>query len=124
MERYNVRGTNFYIRIEVGARVVTSTAIVSINDMLNGAFRRVHTLAAELGWSGVLHGGVFEFGDGPQVVMRNANNHQLTVQTLELALEAVFWYMRETFNYGVAEFSIFDGQNQVGEGYLGPHVEI
>ena len=72
----------------------------------------------DLGWETLIAGGLFKFGNGPQVSVWNANNHQVTILTLELALEALFRYMREQNDYGVAEFDIFDGANQVGSGRL------
>lgn len=123
MTRFAIAGTNVYIMIEVSARVITSTAIGQINDMLKGAFRRIADYEADLGWTGLITGGMFRYGNGPQVAMWNANNHQLTIWTLQVALEAVFRYMRTTFDYGVAEFEIFDGANQVGKGYLITHSE-
>lgn len=110
--------------IEVSASVVTSTDISSITDMLNGAFRKVSQMADDLlGWNALIRGGRFKFGNGPQIVVQNTNNHQVTILTLQLTLEAVFRYMRETWDYGVGNFEIFDGANMVGEGYLVTHVE-
>lgn len=104
--------------IEVHQRVITSSAITAINDMLNGAFRQIQRMEDDLGWDALIAGGLFHYGTDPQVLVWNANNHQVTVMTLQLALEAVFGYMRQTFNYGFAQFDVFDGANQVGAGYL------
>ena len=104
--------------IEIGARVYTSDEIGLITSMLQGAFRNVAAISCDLGWQALIAGGLFTWGNGPQVAVWNANNHQVTILTLQLALEAVWGYMRENNNYVVAEFSVFDGANQVGEGYL------
>ena len=51
--------------------------------------------------------------------VQNANNHQCTWAVLREALWAVGNFMAVRDMWGEAEFSIFDGQNQVGQGSIG-----
>ena len=58
------------------------------------------------------------WGQIPKVNVWNANNHQLSYIVLRGALKAVMEYMKDNNMYGSADFSIFDGENKVGEGVV------
>lgn len=48
----------------------------------------------------------------------NSNNHQTTWGVLRAALLALEDYMQSQDSWGTAEFTIFDGKNEVGKGTL------
>ena len=60
--------------------------------------------------------GIDERGLALNVV--NSNNHQTTWGVLGAALTALEDYMQSMDKWGTAEFTIFDGTNEVGKGTL------
>ena len=69
----------------------------------------------------VIPTGVFNFaGYGANWYSANANNHQQTWGVLASAITALVDLMHAYGEFGYAQFQIFDGGNQVGQGSLGP----
>ncbi|KAA6416305.1 MAG: hypothetical protein FRX48_01025 [Lasallia pustulata] len=59
------------------------------------------------------------FGEmGLVLKVSNSNNHQTTWGVLRAALLALEDYMQSQDSWGTAEFTIFDGKNEVGKGTL------
>ena len=56
--------------------------------------------------------------NGVELETWDSNNHQQTWGVLGAALEALDDYMRVRGGYGAAQFTILDGQNEVGVGRL------
>lgn len=51
--------------------------------------------------------------------VRNANNHQCTYGVVHSAVTALMDYMLTENDYGLMDFEVWDGDNQVGVGSLG-----
>lgn len=54
--------------------------------------------------------------------VRNANNHQCTYGVMRAAVAALYDYMLTENEYGTVTFDIWDGENQVGQGFVEPTV--
>lgn len=71
------------------------------------------------GYDRLLPEGIFKAEAGPMVlIIRNANNHQLTRAVLSGAVWALTDYMVEKDEFGTMVFDIFDGGNKVGAGSI------
>ena len=88
-------------------------------EMLTEALAQVSTELAQN--NGVIPTGVFSFvAFNAQLFTANANNHQQTWGVLAGAIMALASFMDSYGEFGYANFQIFDGGNQVGEGSVGP----
>lgn len=86
--------------------------------MLAEAFEIVSNHIATVG-DGTVLGGAFNFEtkDGALLSIWNANNHQTTWGVLRAAIVALADNL-EVKGYGEVIFTIYDGENLVGEGQL------
>ena len=69
----------------------------------------------------VIAGGGVDYNGQAQLTFQtwNTNNHQQTYGVLMAAIAALRDYM-EGHGFGAATFVIFDGANEVGNGFIGP----
>ena len=97
---------------------VTPANVVS--DLLNQAIAYVQSRAAAqdgiIGDQGYRRLGA----DALTLWVYDANNHHLTWGVLGAALQALRDYMSQHGHaFGTVSFSVFDGENQTGQGFIG-----
>ena len=109
-------GTRTYVILSMTGNTAIGTAVRS---MLSAASTYVAVYLSEMGDGVVSSGGVSWPGDaGVGFVTWNANNHQTTWAVLSGAITSLNDYMSQ-YGYGEATFTIADGGNIVGRGYVG-----
>lgn len=87
--------------------------------MLSDAVDQIDAHIAKNG-DGLIPHGAFDFqARGFSWYAVNMNNHQMTFGVVGAAIDALITFMLNYSSYGKAQFSIFDGENQVGTGTLG-----
>ena len=93
----------------------------AIEDVLASALQALDGLIQNQG-DGVIANGVYLVrGERNTAIgVRNANNHQLTYGVARAAIAALENWMSLEFNHGFMQFEIWDGDNQVGIGKVGP----
>lgn len=92
---------------------------VAIRSMLNTASSSISAFLSEMGDGLISKGGVAWPGVGDVGFFAwNTNNHQTTWGVLRGAVAALNDYMSR-YGYGAASFTIADGLNIVGRGYVG-----
>ncbi|KAI4130810.1 MAG: hypothetical protein LQ347_003242 [Umbilicaria vellea] len=88
--------------------------------MLSDALDQIEKHVAQNG-DGIIPMGAYDYqARGFSWYSVNANNHQLTWGVVGAAVDALITFMLNYSSYGMAQFSIFDGENHVGTGTLGP----
>lgn len=92
----------------------------TVIKMLSDALEQVNTHIATHG-DGVVPEGAFDYQAlGFSWYSVNVNNHQQTFGVVGQAIDALITFMLNYSSYGMAQFSIYDGDNHVGTGTLGP----
>ncbi|MCJ1305346.1 hypothetical protein MMC08_008160, partial [Hypocenomyce scalaris] len=102
--------------------VVTPTYLIassSVVQVLTACYSAVASHILQDG-DGVIEGGAFSWqgNNGITLSTMNTNNHQNTWGVIGAAIIALQDFMQEN-GYGGATFSIWDGPNMVGRGWLG-----
>ena len=118
-------GTNTVLWCAPGSSTyVVLTPVYSIGgnaivQMIEAASTYVYSYISNMG-DGPISGGNFGWvGEGGLVLNAwSANNHQTTYGVLGAAIGAISNYFDQN-GYGRATFTIFDGENEVGEGFVG-----
>lgn len=92
---------------------------VAIQNMLSTASSSLAAFLSEIGDGVISKGGIAWPGIGDIGFLAwNSNNHQTTWGVLRAAVAALNDYMSRN-GYGAATFTIADGLNIVGKGYVG-----
>lgn len=109
-------GTQTYIILSMARSEASG---VAIQHMLNTASSSIAAFLSEMGDGVISKGGVAWPGVGDVGFLAwNTNNHQTTWGVLRSAVAALSDYMSRN-GYGAATFTIADGLNIVGKGYVG-----
>ena len=110
-----VERTETYIHLAIKA-VRTAQVITSVMAPVSDAvLKHLYSKPGD----GPIQQGFFEMHAGDMVFMAlNAGNHQLTWGVLKAAIDGLNDYFTVTGDWGDAEFDIYDGDNQVGQGIL------
>ena len=109
-------GTRTYVILSMTGNTAIGTAVRAI---LSAASTYVGAYLSEMGDGVVSNTGVSWPGNaGVGFVTWNANNHQTTWGVLGGAVTCLNDYMSQ-YGYGEATFTIVDGGNIVGRGYVG-----
>lgn len=109
-------GTQTYIVLSM---VNSDASGNAIRNMLNTASSSIAAFLSEMGDGVISKGGIAWPGvGGVGFLTSNSNNHQTTWGVLHTAVSALNDYMSR-YGYGAASFTIADGLNIVGRGYVG-----
>ena len=85
---------------------------------VNSAIFHIATLIMQHG-DDVIHGGALEYSvEGVSLRGMNSNNHQMTLGVLQSALLAIRSWMEAYSVWGTAVFQVYDGDHQVGTGWM------
>lgn len=106
-----------YILAGLTSKIFEQIVISEVRDLLDGAVSFAMFASEEIGYDRLIPGGMFSRGNSPKFTVWNANNHQVTWNTLHDALVALLNFLEDN-NYGSADFAIYDDKNKVGEGVL------
>ena len=109
-------GTNTYVILSMAN---SDASGVAVRSMLSTASSSISAFLSEIGDGVISKGGITWPGsDGVGFLTWNTNNHQTTWGVLSSAVSALNDYMSR-YGYGAASFTIADGINIVGRGYVG-----
>ncbi|KAA6413775.1 MAG: hypothetical protein FRX48_02136 [Lasallia pustulata] len=92
----------------------------SVIKMLSDTIDQLDAHIAKHGDGVIPHGAFDHQAMGFSWYSVNVNNHQQTWGVVAHAVNALLTFMLNYQSFGMAQFLIFDGENQVGTGTLGP----
>lgn len=106
-----------YILVGLTSKIFEKIVISEVRSLLDSALAFAMVASEEIGYERLIPGGMFSRGKSPKLTVWNANNHQVTWNTLHDTLLALLKFLEDN-NYGSADFAVYDDKNKVGEGVL------